>query len=275
LTGGKQPGELTILAGEPKAGKSWMVEQDALETAIQGIPVYMWSGEMRKRQMTIRLLSLLGMDARKMRNGNMKQEDWETLSKAKEVLKSIPLYMDDNPMSLGDLRGVLSREQKNHGIQQVIVDYSLLIQDAGRDEIERSGNVSREMKMVCNEFELAGILVASVNKGGFDTASENISKSNIRGSGQQVHDCDNLFILTKFTKTKDPDEMYIPVDREDYIVSLHIAAARDLDYHLPGGIIHYERIEGTPKFKELKDVSKHPAWVEKASESMNERKDLE
>jgi replicative DNA helicase len=254
---------------------TWFVDQDALETAISGIPVYIWSGELGRKQITRRLYQLLGVDSRRMRSGNMRQEDWEILLKAKETLKSIPLYIDDTPMSLGEIRGVLSKEKASHDIQQVILDYSLLISNAGINEIERSGNVSREMKTVCHELLLSGILIASVNKLGMDTAGEAVTKSNIRGSGQQIHDCDNLYILTKFTPNdNDPDDIYIKPDRYDSIVSLHIAAGRDLDYRLPGGFINYERIEGTPKFKELKDVSQKPAWTEKAADKMNEREDL-
>jgi replicative DNA helicase len=274
LTGGKQPGELTILAGEPKVGKTWLVMQDALETAMKGIPVYYWSGEMRKKQLTRRFISMLGVDSRRMRNGNMRNEDWDALEAAKTTLQGIPLYLDDTSLSLGEIRGVLTREKSSHGIQQAILDYSLLVQDAGINEIERSGNVSREMKVICNELELAGVLIASVNKGGFDTTSETVTKSNVRGSGQQIHDADNVFLLTKFAKTSDPDEIYIQPDRWDYIVSLHVAAARDMDFHIPGGVLHYERIEGTPKFKELKEVSTLPSWIagkEKVIDKMKEQ----
>ena len=275
LTGGKQPDELTIIAGEPKAGKTWFVDQDALETAIAGTPVYMWSGELGKKQTTRRLYQLLGVDSRRMRSGNMRQEDWEILEKAKETLKNIPLYIDDTPLSLGDISSVLSREQSCHGIKQVVLDYSLLIQKAGKDEIERSGNVSREMKIACHDLSLSGILIASVNKMGMDSTGEAVTKSNIRGSGQQIHDCDNLLILTKYSpNNSDPDSLYIKPDRYDSIVSLHIAAGRDLDYHLPGGIINYERIAGTPRFSELKDVNSFPNWIEKAADKMNEREDL-
>lgn len=262
LTGGKQAGELTIIAGEPAIGKTWFVNQDALETAINGFPVYIWSGEMNRKQITRRFYQLLGVDSRKMRSGTMNQDDWDIFYKAKETINQLPIYIDDNPMDLGEIQGVLTREQNTHGIKQAVLDYSLLISGAGKDEIERSANVSREFKTVCLDLGLAGILVASVNKAGMDTKSSNVTKSNMRGSGQQLHDADNVYILT--TSENGFDE-----------VSLHISKGRDLDYHMPGGIINYERVAGSPKFREMKDVSSLPDWIkDKMIDRMNERKDL-
>jgi replicative DNA helicase len=275
LTGGKQQGELTILAGEPKLGKSFWASQDALETAVtHRIPVFIWSGEMKKKQVMRRLYQLYGLDSRRSRTGYMRQEDWDILKEAKGAICDSPLYIDDNPLKLDELRGILAHEKDEHDIRQFLIDYAMLIHAPGKDEIERSTNVSTEIKNICSELNLAGILICSVNKTGMDTSSENVTKSNVRGSGQQIHDADNVMILTKFSKTKDPDEAYIMPNREDNIVSLHIAAGRELDTHLPGGILHYERVDGTPRFKELKQIENRPAWVEKAIETMDERKDL-
>jgi replicative DNA helicase len=262
LTGGKQLGELIILAGEPKAGKSWFVCQDALETAIKGTPVFIWSGEMRRKQVMRRLYQLYGLNSRRSRTGYMKSEDWDILNEAKEAITGCPLYIDDNLLKLEELRGILMHEKEEHGIQQFVIDYAMLVHAPGKDEIERSANVSTELKNLCSELLLAGILIASVNKQGMDTASENVTKSNVRGSGQQIHDADVIFMLTKFCKTKDPDENYIQPSRWDNIVSLHVKAGRELDHHLPNGIIHYERMNGTPRFKELKEMESKPEWVE-------------
>jgi replicative DNA helicase len=275
LTGGKQQGELTILAGEPKLGKSFWASQDALETAVtHKIPVFIWSGEMKKKQVMRRLYQLYGLDSRRSRTGYMQEDDWNILVNAKEAISNCPLYIDDNPLKLDELRGILAHEKDEHGIRQFLIDYAMLIHAPGKDEIERSTNVSTEIKNICSELDLAGILICSVNKTGMDTSSENVTKSNVRGSGQQIHDADNVMILTKFSKTKDPEEVYIDPKREEHIVSLHIAAGRELDTHLPGGVLHYERVDGTPRFKELKQVENRPAWVDKTIELMDTRKDL-
>ena len=266
LTGGKQAGELIVLAGEPKVGKSWWVYQDALETAVtHRIPVFIWSGEMKKKQVLRRLFQLLGLDSRRSRTGFMTQDDWGILAQAKETVAGSPLYIDDQPMRLDQFYSVLSHEKDEHGIQQFVADYSLLIHAPGKDEIERTANTSREMKRLCNELDLAGILITSVNKAGMDTGSETIAKANVRGSGQQIHDADIIYILTKYHKTNGIEELSIHPSQFDRIVSLHIAAGRELDHHLPHGIINYERRDNSPEFYEMKEVQKNTNtnWIER------------
>ena len=255
VTGGKQAGELIIVAGEPGVGKSWWVHQDALETSVtHKIPCFIWSGEMKRKQIMRRLYQLYGLNSRRSKTGYMNESDWAILKRAKETISDCPLYIDDQPMRLDEFYSVLYHEKQEHGIQQFVVDYAMLITTQGKDEIERTSNVSLEMKRICHELNLSGILITSVTKQGMDTNNENVMKSNIRGSGQQIHDADIVYILTKYAKT---DELYIQPAQQENIISLHISKGRELDHHLPNGIIHYERDGESPKFNEMKKPGKY------------------
>jgi replicative DNA helicase len=252
LTGGKQTGELIILAGEPKVGKSWFVYQDALQTAIDETPVYIWSGEMPRKQVMRRMYQLLGVHGRNMRTGHMTPEDWDAMTDARALVLNSPLYIDDAPMRLTDLRSILLHEKMEHGIKQFVIDYAYLVDAPGKDEIERTSNVSRTMKNICRELDLAGVLITSVNKTGMDSTSETAVKSNIRGSGQQIHDSDVVYLLTKFSPASDdPVSLNYKPAEYDKLVTLHIAAGRELDHTLPKGVLHYKRMDGTPKFEEV------------------------
>jgi replicative DNA helicase len=252
LTGGKQTGELTIIAGEPKVGKSWWVYQDALETAIKDTPVYVWSGEMRRKQVMRRMYQLLGVNGRNMRTGKMTEEDWDKMNDARAVVLNSPLYIDDTPMRLVDLRSILMHEKIEHGIKQFVIDYAYLVNAPGKDEIERTGNVSQALKIICGELDLCGHLITSVSKAGMDSTSEQAVKSNIRGSGQQIHDADIVYMLTKFSPASD-DGVALMVKPTEYdkMVTLHIQAGRELDHSLPKGVLHYKRMDNSPKFEEM------------------------
>jgi replicative DNA helicase len=250
ITGGKQPGELTLLAGEPKIGKSWYALQDALHCAVEHqIPVFVWSGEMGAEQVTRRAYQLLGVNGENMRTGYMTPEDWGRLNDARALLLNSPLYIDDNQMRLHELKAVLQHEKAEHGIQHFVMDYAYLIDAPGRDEIEKTNNISRTLKTVCRELDLSGLLISSVNKVGMDT--EKALKSNVRGSGQQLHDADVILFLTKFAPIKDDRVQlrYLP-NQHDRIATLHISAGRELNHNLTGGVLHYSRLDNTPKFKE-------------------------
>jgi len=251
LTGGKQKGELTLNAAEPKIGKSWWNLQDALYTAIADHPVFYWCGEMKRTQLMTRFYQILGVNGRKMKTGSMTEEDWETLNDAKALILNSPLFIDDKPLMLHEVRPMLVKQKTEHGIEQAVFDYAGLIQAPGINEIEQSQNTSRELKRICQELDIAITLIASVNKMGMDAKNESASKSNVRGSGQQIHDADNIYIMTKFDGPHQGINYYINPADYDNVVSLHLTAGRELDHQLENGFIPYMR-NGSPKFTELR-----------------------
>jgi hypothetical protein len=275
VTGGKQEGELIYLGGEPKVGKSWFIHQDALFTAIGNpsknipeTPVFIWSGEMRKKQVYRRFFEMLGVPKRAMQTGKMKEIDratgeiidhWKAFEEAKAIVMNSPIYVNDSPLDLPNARGLLEREIGEHGIKQAIFDYDWLIHAYGHNEIETSQNISREMKRLA-DLGLSITLISSVNKMGMDKTSDNVTKSNLSGSGKKIHDADIVYILTKFNENKNTDLSISPRDYQR-IATLHIEAGRDLDYHVPNGAINYIRETPNPKFRELKNQNDKPSWM--------------
>lgn len=248
-TGGKQKGELTLLAGEPKIGKSYWKLQDVLNTAINETPVFYWCGEMPKAQLMRRFYALLGVNARNMKTGNMTEQDWDKLSDAKALILNSPLYIDDKALSLYEIRPMLTRLKAEHNIQEFVIDYASKVTAPGKDETEQSSNVSRELKQLCIDLEISGTMIASVNKQGMDNKSV-LSKSNVRGSGQQIHDADLILQLTTFPEKYGMEYGIQPIDYPR-CVALNISAGRELEEHLEGGFIPYMREQNKTSFIEL------------------------
>lgn len=276
-TGGKHRGELIYGAGEPGVGKSWFFHQDALFTAIgkrindtfTEIPVLLWSGEMKRRQVYRRFFEMLGVPKRAMLTGKMQDRDkftgeivnyWDNFEEAKSILMNSPIYVADMMLDLKDVRPMLEREIDAHGIQQAVFDYDWLISAPGQGEIEQSQNISRTFKQLANDLDVSIILISSVNKMGMGQSSENVTKANLSGSGKKLHDADVIYILTKFNEKKNQDLSIMP---KDYwkIATLHIEKAREMDFNLPGGFINYMRETPNPKFREMKDEGEKPSWM--------------
>jgi KaiC/GvpD/RAD55 family RecA-like ATPase len=270
ITGGKQKGELIIIAGEPGVGKSWWAHQDAMYTAIgtpskniPSTPVLLWSGEMSRKQVHRRMFEMLGVPKRHMLTGQMSADDWQFFNEAKALIVNSPIYVSDAPMDLKNVRGMLEREIGEHGVEQAVFDYDWLISAPGSSEIEQSQNISRTMKQLVQELNISIILISSVNKMGMDSTNDNVTKSNVSGSGKKLHDADVIYILTKFNEKKNSDLSIQPNDY-DKISTLHISKGRELDFHIPNGAINYMRETPNPKFREMKDLTKPgtiPAWV--------------
>lgn len=267
VTGGKQLGELIIVAGEPGVGKSWWAHQDALYSAVgmnnkPSTPTLIWSGEMKRKQVFRRFFEMFGVPKRHMMTGGMSAEDWQFFNDAKALIVNSPIYVSDTPLDLKDIKPMLEREQGEHGIEHVVFDYDWLINAPGKDEIATSQAISRELKNITTALNLSILLVSSVNKSGMDTTIENIGA--VSGSGKKLHDADIVYLLTKFNEKKN-SEISVQPSEYDRMVTLHFKKARELDWHVPGGVIHFLRETPKPTFKELKDI-KHggvPDWMKR------------
>lgn len=252
LTGGKQPGELTIIVAEPKIGKSWWCLQDALFSATQHeTPTFYWCGEMRRSQLMKRFYQLLGVNGRNMKSGNMTEQDWDLYRDAKALILNSPLFIDDKPLALHEVRSLLVKQIAENGVRQAYFDYSRLIDAPGKDETEKSKAVSLEMKRICQCLNISISVIASVNKNGMDSKTETATKSNISGSSQQVHDADNLYFITKFDGQTNGMAYGLMPHEYDSVKSFHLTASRELDHHLENGFIAY-RQNNSPKFEELR-----------------------
>lgn len=250
MTGGKQPGELIILAGEPKVGKSYLALQDALFTAEGGTPTGYISLEMRNKQLRRRLRTLCGVNAYHEKTGYMSDNDWQALDSAMKRLENIPLYADDRPVKVEELRSIMTR-LCGIGVQYFVIDYAYQVRAQGRTEIERTEIVSSEIKRITNDLNVSVMLITSVNKLGMDTNSSNVSKSNVRGSGQQIHDADMIYVLTKYNGDRALEMNIKPNDYWKYVM-LHISAGRELMHHVEGGYILYQKDDSNPALVECK-----------------------
>lgn len=252
LTGGKQLGELTYIVAEPKIGKSWWCLQDALATATDhNTPTFYWCGEMKRNQIMKRFYQMLGVNGRNMKSGNMTEQDWDYYHDAKALILNSPLFIDDKPIALHEVRPLLVKQIAENGIKQAYFDYARLIQAPGINDIEQSKNVSLEMKRICQGLNISLTVIASVNKNGMDSRTETAIKSNISGSSQQVHDVDNLFFITKFNGEEYGQAYGLKPNEYEGVKSFHLTASRELDHQVEGGFIAY-RQNNSPKFVELR-----------------------
>ncbi len=204
---------------------------------------------MKRYQLMMRFYQLLGVNGYNMKSGNMSPDDWQKLSEAKALIMNSPLYIDDRSLNLSEIRPMLIKEKAEFGLSHVVFDYESLINAPGKDEIEKSANTSVTLKQISQDLDISIMLLSSVNKGGMDKDSGYASKSDIRGSGQKIHDADIVYIITKFDNSKGM-EYGIRIDDYDKTILLHIKKGREL-VGIENGFIPYTRIDNTPSFKEI------------------------
>jgi replicative DNA helicase len=189
ITGGLQAGEVCYLGGDPGIGKSILSMQMGIGMATKNHPGAIYSLEMKGLPVTRRIVSEIGeLDTRKLKSGRLLDSDWPIFIQACEAAIALPVYLsDDSYWTTAGLRADMARLRSQNKIEWFVLDYLLLVCDGdGKlDEIERSALLSRRVKALAKEFDLAGITVNSVTKDGSD----------IRGSNQVKHDADVILML--------------------------------------------------------------------------------
>jgi replicative DNA helicase len=248
-TGGLEKGSLTWLAGEPGIGKTWSLTQIALAMgAVE--PGVLISMEMKNESIARRALSgVSGIRIKSMKSGLGLPENWRSrFDTAAAQLSELDIFIDDANYTTDQLWAALKTQKRERGIGWFAVDYAMLFTDKAENDNVRTEIISRNLKLMCKEMDLVGVVLQSVTKSGMDgDANTALQKSSMRGSGQQVHDADNILFLTPFTRLSDRDDAIREEDTKR-IVTLHTKKGRELET-LPTG--HLVRRDNSPFFDEF------------------------
>lgn len=242
ITGGLQLGESMIVSGVPGVGKSIWAMQLGVDLGKSN-PGAIYSMEMGGLQTTRRIVSgEARINTRQLKTGKL--ENWAGFVSCIETLGALPIYMSDSVgWTTTSLRADLSRLKAQHDIKWFVLDYLYLLNDSGKDEIERTANISIGIKRICKELNIAGIVIHSMNKAGME--NDMPDQSNLRGSGQAVYDADLIVFLKKFTPMKYEK---VRESEKENLRTLIFGKGRELED--PQRFIHFTKFQGFPAFAE-------------------------
>ena len=205
-TSGWQNSDLIILAARPGMGKTALALNCARHAAIEaGVPTVVFSLEMSKEQLSMRLLSSESrMDSSRLRSGFITQEDWFRITDAAGVLSNAPILIDDTPsLSAMEIRAKARRLKMDKKIGMIIIDYLQLMQGrrgAERRELEIS-EISRSLKALAKELGLPVIALSQLNRMLEQRSDKRPQLSDLRESGALEQDADVVLFIYR-------DEVY-------------------------------------------------------------------
>jgi replicative DNA helicase len=206
LTSGLQNSDLIILAARPSMGKTALALNIARNAAVEaGVPVAIFSLEMSKEQLSLRLLCAEArIDSSRLRSGFFSMEDWERLTDAAGVLSAAPIFIDDSPsLSAMEVRAKARRLKMDKNIGLIIIDYLQLMQGragAERRDLEIS-EISRSLKALAKEINLPVIALSQLNRMLEQRNDRRPRLSDLRESGALEQDADVVAFIYR-------DEVY-------------------------------------------------------------------
>lgn len=208
LTAGLQPSDLIVLAGRPSMGKTALAMNLAQHAAlVEKIGVAIFSLEMSKEQLTMRLLSSVGrIDSQRIRTGRLHDEDWPKLTRAVGMLQEAPMYIDDTPsISVLEMRAKVRRLASQYPIGMILVDYLQLMQGRLNTEnrTQEISEISRSLKALAKEHNVPVLALSQLNRSLESRSDKRPMMSDLRESGAIEQDADIICFIYR-------DEVYNP-----------------------------------------------------------------
>jgi replicative DNA helicase len=211
MTSGLQPAELVILAARPSMGKTALALNVAENVATQGKRVAVFSLEMSKEALLMRLLSSHArIDAHKFRTGHLNMEDREKMSQSLNELAAAPVWIDDSASATVVEMGAKARRLKaDKGLDLVIVDYMQLMTARGRfsNRNEEVSSISRGLKALAKELGVPVLVLSQLTRAP-ERDERRPQLADLRESGAIEQDADLVLFINRpgFYKPDAPDE---------------------------------------------------------------------
>lgn len=180
---GFKPGELVIVAGEPGGFKSTLIYNMALNVALRGEPVMLFTYEVNGDEIKEIMASMLaGVDSIMLRTRGYLPTDIPKLQKAFKIIEKLPLYVVDNNASMSDIR--LMAYQKKPKI--VLVDYLQIMPDIGENSVKSLEFLSRQFKLMANHSILNCpiVVISQFSRASTDKDGETVERKmgDLKGS---------------------------------------------------------------------------------------------
>jgi replicative DNA helicase len=202
LTSGLQPGNLIVIAARPGVGKSSLAMNMARNVAVAGEPVAVFSLEMSRTEIGMRLLCA---DAKvpwdRIRNKRVGPDDWTRVVAAAERLHDAPLHIvDSGNVNIVDIRAKARRMRTGRtGLSLIIVDYlQLMTSPSARRPDNRQqevAEISRSLKLLAKELHIPVVALSQLNRNPEARADKRPQLSDLRESGAIEQDSDVVMFI--------------------------------------------------------------------------------
>jgi replicative DNA helicase len=245
LLSGFHNSDLIICAARPGMGKTSFCLNIAQKVAVKyKIPVAVFSLEMSKEQLVLRMLSSEAMvDQSKLRSGFLQEEDWKRLAMAAGRLSEAPIYIDDTQgISVMEIRGKTRKLKAENDLGLVIIDYLQLMQSSRRTENRQQeiSEISRNLKALARELDLPVLALSQLSRAVEQTHDKRPALSHLRESGSIEQDSDCVLFIHR------PD-YYDPETEKKGIAEIIVAKHR----HGPTGSVEVGFLAEFTKFVDL------------------------
>jgi replicative DNA helicase len=243
MTSGWQPGDVVVIAARPSIGKTTLVLNMATAAALAGQGVGVFSMEMRRRQLELRMLSSLsGIPLTRLQGGRLFGDaEHELQSQALGTMHALPLYIDDTrARTVPDVRAACRRIKSEHDLRLVVIDYFQLMGSSldrrGATRNEELADSSRRLTVLAGELEVPILLLSQLNRRADDRPDPKPKLSDLRECGALEQDADIVSFLHRKNHREGGVTNYIfEKQRDGPTGTVNVTLDRDIVTFTDGG----------------------------------------
>lgn len=195
-SGGLQKSDLIIIAGETSQGKTSFAVSIMRNAVSLGAKIAMYSMEMKKEQITARILSMeSGVPANQIMYSRLTDSQIQAIDVGVGKMSGKGIYFDDRSTSNIDTIISSIRYMKlKFGIDGAIIDYLqiLNVNMKGANKEQQMGDVARRLKNLAKELDIWIIALSQLNR---DTMNPVPTLGRLRDSGQIAEAADVVILI--------------------------------------------------------------------------------
>lgn len=225
LSGGLEPGTVTVLAARPGIGKSAVLGQIVLHAVTSGLAVaQIHSLEMARRDWLVRGTAHLGrVDYGRLQKAMLSKDrpervvlteaEWRAVAKARHAMETPRLSIPDRRgATVSQIMTDARRLRRTFPDSALVVgvDYLGLCSPADR-RVPREQQVAqmmRDIKLGAGDLDAIFIVLSQLNRSAAGRADKRPTLTDLRESGSIEQDADNVVFLHRDEDAKDPTEMF-------------------------------------------------------------------
>ncbi|MEA5040230.1 MAG: replicative DNA helicase [Clostridiaceae bacterium] len=208
--GGLNKSDLILLAARPGMGKTAIALNIAQAAAQKsGKTVVVFQLEMSKEQIATRLLSSEALvDSRKLRMGNLNEDDWQKMAGATEKLQRLSILIDENSgITVPEMKAKCRRLGRDLGL--IVIDYLQLLHAPGKhaeNRVQEVAEISRSLKIMAKELNVPVLCCSQLSRAPESRPDKRPVLSDLRESGSIEQDADIvMFIFREDYYNKETD----------------------------------------------------------------------
>ena len=186
------------MAARPGMGKTAIALNMALHAARKsGKTVVIFQLEMSKSQLATRLLSSEALvDSKKLRMGNLNDDDWQRMAGATDLLQKLPILIDENSgITVPEMKAKCRRLGKDLGL--IVIDYLQLMHSPKHSDnrVQEVAEISRSLKIMAKELQVPVLCCSQLSRGPEGRSDKRPMLSDLRESGSIEQDADIVLFI--------------------------------------------------------------------------------